>query len=128
MPKSTKDPVLVLALGEVPTEQALWNVHIHDLQISQGIRVPAPAHPASNGVHLKITDKKYVANLQLSRLFIYGMGNDGIHLEGKDGTHNPQRVKIEDCHSVFNTRHGLLAAYVNQLHVQGGMYEGNWNK
>jgi hypothetical protein len=69
-----------------------------------------------------------VGNLRLARLFIYGMGNDGIHLEGKDGSWDPVGVSIEDCNSVYNARHGLLALHVNQLNVRGGAYDGNWHK
>jgi hypothetical protein len=56
------------------------------------------------------------------------MGNDGIHLEGKDGKYDPVGVSIQDCNSVFNRRHGLLAIHVNQLDVRGGGYDGNWRK
>jgi hypothetical protein len=128
VPRTTSDPVLVLDLSEVPAGQSLWNVHVHDLQIAQVGRVPAAAHPTSNGIHLKIENEKLFNNLQLSRLFVYGMGNDGIHLEGKDGKWDPIRVKIEDCHAAFNARHGLYARHVNQLRIEGGGYWGNWNK
>ena len=127
-PASTNDPVLVLDLSEVPTGQSLWNVYLHDLQIGQTVNVPAPAGPRSNGVFLQITDEKTVSNLRLARLFIYGMGNDGIHLEGKDGISDPVGVTIENCNSIYNRRHGLLARYVNQLDVRGGAYRGNWHK
>lgn len=127
-PHGGADPVLVLDLSEVPLHQSLWNVYLHDLQICQTGNVPAPGNPGSNGVFLKITEEKTVASLRLSRLFVYGMGNDGIHLEGKDGTWDPVGVSLDDCNSVYNTRHGLLARYVNQLNVRGGAYHGNWNK
>jgi hypothetical protein len=127
-PASTNDPVLVLDLSEVPKEQSLWSVYVHDLQISQTVNVPAPAGPMSNGIYLKITENKTVGNLRLARLFIYGMGHDGIHLEGKDGRWDPVGVVIEDCSSVYNRRHGLLAFQVNQLDVRGGAYGGNWHK
>jgi hypothetical protein len=127
-PATTNDPVLVLDLSEVPKEQSLWNVYIHDLQIGQALTVPAPAGPNSNGLQLKITEEKMVGNLRLARLFVYGMGNDGIHLEGKDGKYDPVGVAIEDCNSVFNRRNGLAARHVNQLDVRGGGYDGNWRK
>src|SRR5262249_26235450 len=127
-PHSTSDPVLVLDLSEVPVGQSLWNVYLHDLQIGQEVNVPAPASPSSNGVYLKITDEKTVGHLRLSRLFVYGMGNDGIHLEGRDGTYDPVGVSLDDCISGFNPRHGLFALYANQLNVRGGAYEGNWTK
>src|SRR5262245_19502996 len=127
-PATTNDPVLVLDLSEVPVKQSLWNLYVHDLQIGQTVTVPAPAGPRSNGVYLKITEDKTLGNLRLARLYVYGMGNDGIHLEGKDGTSDPCGVTIEDCNSVYNRRHGLLALYVNQLDVRGGEYGGNWHK
>jgi hypothetical protein len=122
-PASTRDPVLVLDLSEVPTRQSLWNVFLHDLQIGQIVNVPAPLSPMSDGIQLKIVDEKTVCNLRLARLFVYAMGNDGIHLEGKDGTYDPVGVTIEDCVSSYNSRHGLLALHVNQLIIRGG---GAW--
>ena len=124
-------PVIKIDVDGNP-DAALRNVYIHDLQITQLTSnggIPAPFDTMNSGVYCKITSSsKSLGDFHLARLFIYGMGGDGIHLEGLDGDHNPQIVSIEDCVADFNSNNGLYMLYSNATAIRGGDFGGNYHK
>ena len=124
------DPVIKIDVDGNP-DVTLRNIYIHDLQITQVINggIPAPFDTLNSGVYCKITSSsKNLGYFHLARLFIYGMGGDGIHLEGLDGDHNPQVVTIEDCTADFNSNNGLYLLYSNGTAIRGGDFGGNYHK
>ena len=123
-PATRSDPVLVIDLGSTSAHQVLENVHIHDLQVHQ---VPqATAHnDSSNGIYFHSKGGKYLKDLRLERLWIRGMGNDGIHLVAPDGKFASTGITVINCTLENNLGQGLEVMGATEFYVLGGTFRMN---
>jgi hypothetical protein len=113
-PNSANDHVFVI---QAPVD----NVHIRDLKIKLDNQ-PA-SDGTGNGIHCLTTTNNKATGLQIERVQIANLGNDGIHIDG-----NASAViflHITDCQVVACRGSGLYLKNCSSSYVQGGYLTAN---
>ena len=117
------DPVFVIDATLLSTDEVLENVHIHDLQITHA---GAPSSsPTSNGIRYDSSNSTWLSQLRIERVWVHGMGGDGIHLVAPSGKYGITGASLINCVSGDNLGDGLKIKSSSMFYVLGGEYSNN---
>jgi hypothetical protein len=123
-PADDSNPVLVIQ-SDSASSSMLENLYIHDLQIGQNVW-PGPTTLKSNSYGIYYSQgssTKDLVTLRLERLFINGMANDGIHLDGDSrGITGVSMVKVV---STENAGSGLWIYHSSLVNVVDSYFSRN---
>jgi len=120
---SANQPVLVIAKGD-SNYPAVGGIHIHDLEIIGG----ATAFRAnSHGIRADMSAAQKLEGLNIARVVVKGMGDDGVYVNGIDGGASAViQFTLKDCYLTFNRGRGLYVHGTTIVTTSGNYFSQNW--